>query len=52
MGSKLDSILLKNRMIYKPVFDTVPPEKDKDTDFLYDEIIIYDGGGVSDETSN
>lgn len=50
MGKKLDSIALKNRIIYKPVFDDVPTEQDKDDDdtIYYDEIIIYDGGGVSD----
>lgn len=52
MGKKINNVILKNRMIYKPIFDTVPSEKEDNTEeFYYDEIIIYDGGGVSDGNS-
>lgn len=50
MGSKINMIMLKDRMFYRPVFDSVPTEGDE-SDVIYDEIIIYDGGGVTDEST-
>ena len=36
-------------MIYKPVFDNIPPEEIQDAEqAYYDEVIVYDGGGVDD----
>ena len=46
MGKKIDSIALKNRMIYRAEFDTVPDDTDTQEDDYYDEIVYYDGGGV------
>ena len=39
-------------MIYKPIFDNIQSEEEKNPeDVYYDEIIIYDGGGVRDGNS-
>ena len=37
-------------MIYKPIFDNIQAEEKEKSpeEVYYDEIIIYDGGGVTD----
>jgi hypothetical protein len=46
MGSKLSSIALKDRMIYRADFDTIPTDEGSDQHEIYTEVILYDGGGV------
>lgn len=47
MSSKLSSIALRDRMIYRVDFDTLPTDDDGDQeDEIFTQIVYYDGGGV------
>lgn len=39
-------LTLKEKLIYKAVFDNVAPSTDNPDDDYYDEVIYYDGGSI------